>query len=69
VMPRFQASLFGRCNAASLCGPFPLRRSNSAMEAGLTDHVWSLEEICALLPKPTVKPSIVEKDLIRKARR
>ena len=25
-----------------------------AMEAGITDHVWSLEELCALLPKPTV---------------
>jgi len=28
-----------------------------AMEAGLTDHVWSIEEICALLPKPTVSTS------------
>jgi hypothetical protein len=29
-----------------------------AMEAGLTDHVRNLEEICALLPKPTVKASL-----------
>src|SRR5437660_10812198 len=28
-----------------------------AMEAGITDHVWSLEEICALLPTPVAKPS------------
>jgi hypothetical protein len=25
-----------------------------------TDHVWSLDEICALLPKPVVKPSTIE---------
>src|SRR2546429_2772997 len=38
-----------------------------AMEAGLSDHVWSLEEVCALLPKPTVSRSKVEKNLIAKA--
>jgi hypothetical protein len=25
------------------------------MEAGLTDHVWSLEEIAALVPPPLAK--------------
>jgi len=36
------------------------------MEAGLTDHVWTLEELCALLPqrKPNAK---VDKELILKA--
>jgi hypothetical protein len=38
-----------------------------AMEAGLTDHVWSLEELCTLMPKPTVKVSTLGSDLIRKA--
>jgi IS1 family transposase len=38
-----------------------------AMEAGLTDHVWSLEELIALLPKPIVKASMIEQELIRKA--
>src|SRR5437667_142524 len=38
-----------------------------AMEAGLTDHVWSLEEICALLPKPTVKASNIEKETLLRA--
>jgi IS1 family transposase len=37
-----------------------------AMEAGLTDHVWSLEEVCALLPKPVVKSSQIEKNLVSK---
>lgn len=38
-----------------------------AMEAGLTDHVWGIEEICALLPKPTVSTSKIEKNLVAKA--
>lgn len=38
-----------------------------AMEAWITDHVWSLEELCALLPKPVVKASTIGSDLIRKA--
>ncbi|HLZ40140.1 MAG TPA: IS1 family transposase [Candidatus Sulfotelmatobacter sp.] len=38
-----------------------------AMEAGLTDHVWGIEEICALLPKPTVSASKIEKNLLAKA--
>jgi hypothetical protein len=36
------------------------------MEAGLTDHVWSLEELCALLPEK--KPNAqVDKELVLKA--
>jgi IS1 family transposase len=38
-----------------------------AMEAGLSDYVWSLEELCAILPKPTVKASTTESDMVRKA--
>jgi hypothetical protein len=38
-----------------------------AMESGLTDHVWSIEELVAILPKPTVKSSTVENDMVRKA--
>ncbi len=30
-------------------------RVTSAMEAGLTDHVWSVVEIAALVPKPVAK--------------
>ena len=32
-------------------------RVTPAMEAGLTDHVWTLDEVIALVPKPTVGPS------------
>jgi IS1 family transposase len=38
-----------------------------AMEAGLSDHVWGLEELCALMPKPVVKASTIEKNLLLKA--
>lgn len=38
-----------------------------AMEAGLTDHVWSLEELVALVPKPTVKASTIASEMVRKA--
>ena len=38
-----------------------------AMEAGLSDHVWSLEELCALLPKPRVSASTIERESLLKA--
>jgi hypothetical protein len=31
-------------------------RCTPAMEAGITDHIWSVEEIAALLPEPTFGP-------------
>lgn len=31
-------------------------RVTPAMEAGIADHVWSLEEIAALVPEPKAKP-------------
>jgi IS1 family transposase len=41
-------------------------RVTPAMEAGLTDHVWTLAELCALLPER--KPSArVDKELVLKA--
>jgi hypothetical protein len=33
------------------------------MEAGLTDPVWNLEELCVLMPKPTDKASTIEAEL------
>jgi IS1 family transposase len=42
-------------------------RVTPAMEAGLADHVWSLEELIALLPKPTVSKSTIDRDLFRRA--
>jgi hypothetical protein len=41
-------------------------RVTPAMEAGLTDHVWTLDELCALLPeqKPT---AAIERAMVQKA--
>ena len=30
-------------------------RVTQAMQAGVSDHVWSLEEIAALVPEPAAK--------------
>ena len=51
----------------NFCRVHQTLRCTPAMEAGLTDHVWSLEELCALLPKPVVKASLIEKNLLAKA--
>lgn len=42
-------------------------RVTPAMEAGLADHVWTIEELVALMPKPTVAKSTIDRDLLRKA--
>lgn len=51
----------------NFCRVHQTLRVTPAMEAGLTDHVWNLEELCALLPKPVVKASMIEKALLAKA--
>jgi hypothetical protein len=42
-------------------------RVTPAMEAGLTDHVWSLEEMCATLPAQASAAKRIDKGLILKA--
>lgn len=42
-------------------------RVTPAQEAGLSEHVWSIEELIALLPKPVVKESTIEKDILVRA--
>jgi hypothetical protein len=51
----------------NFCRVHQTLRVTPAMEAGLSDHVWSLEELCALLPKPVVKASTIENEIVRKA--
>jgi len=51
----------------NFCRVHQTLRCTPAMEAGLTDHVWSIEELCALLPKPVVRASVIEKNLVLKA--
>src|SRR5256886_16735456 len=51
---------------STFCRVHKTLRVTPAMEAGLTDHVWTLEELCALLPerKPNAQ---VDKELVLKA--
>ncbi len=42
-------------------------RVTPAQEAGLADHVWSVMDLIALLPKPTVSGSKVERNLLKEA--
>ena len=37
------------------------------MQAGLSDHVWSLEELCALIPEPESGTKRIEKHLLLNA--
>jgi len=53
----------------NFCRVHKTLRVTPAMEAGLSDHVWSIEELCALLPKPVVKHSTIEKELLATALR
>jgi IS1 family transposase len=51
----------------NFCRVHKTLRVTPAMEAGLADHVWTVEELCALLPKPTVAKSTKDSELLKKA--
>jgi L-alanine-DL-glutamate epimerase-like enolase superfamily enzyme len=42
-------------------------RVTPAMEAGLSDHVWSIEEMCALVPENHKIGVQADRDLVLKA--
>ena len=42
-------------------------RVTPAMEAGLSDHVWSIEEMCGLLPQAESAAKRIDKEIILKA--
>jgi IS1 family transposase len=46
----------------NFCRVHQTLRCTPAMEAGITDHVWSLEELCSLMPKPSVKVTASAKE-------
>ena len=52
----------------NFCRVHKTLRVTPAMEAGLTDHVWTLEELCNLIPKENPIQRI-DKELILKALR
>ncbi len=42
-------------------------RVTPAMEAGISDHAWTIEELCALLPETASSTKRIDKNLILKA--
>jgi hypothetical protein len=51
----------------NFCRVHQTLRVTPAMEAGLTNHVWTVEELCALLPEPKAAKSTKDLELLRKA--
>jgi hypothetical protein len=51
----------------NFCRVHKTLRVTPAMQAGLTDHVWTIEELCNLLPEPKAAKSTIEKELLLKA--
>jgi IS1 family transposase len=51
----------------NFCRVHTTLRVTPAMESGLSDHVWSIEELCGLLPKMVSSARRTEKNLVLKA--
>lgn len=49
------------------CRPHQTLRCTPAQEAGLSDHIWDVEELLALLPKPIISESKTERDILQQA--
>jgi IS1 family transposase len=70
----FSKKAENHCHAVALhymyynfCRVHQTLRVTPAMEAGLADHVWTMDELIALLPKPTVSKSTIDRDMFRRA--
>lgn len=51
----------------NFCRVHQTLRVTPAMEAGISNHVWTIEEMCALLPEKPSATKRIEKELIQKA--
>jgi hypothetical protein len=51
----------------NFCRDHQTLRVTPAMEAGISDHVWSVEELCALLPAAESAAKRTENNLLLKA--
>jgi hypothetical protein len=51
----------------NFCRVHSTLRVTPAMEAGLSDHVWSIEELCSLLPEAESAAKRADKNLLLKA--
>ncbi len=41
-------------------------RVTPAMEAGIANHIWTVDELIALIPKPVVRPYMIDRELLRR---
>jgi hypothetical protein len=51
----------------NFCRVHQTLRVTPAMEAGLATTPWTVDDLIALLPKPTVGPSRIDRELYRRA--
>ncbi len=51
----------------NFCRVHSTLRVTPAMQAGISDHVWSIEELCSLLPQAESASKRIDKELILKA--
>ena len=51
----------------NFCRVHQTLRVTPAMESGLANHLWTIEELCGLLPKPASSSRQVENNLVLKA--
>lgn len=51
----------------NFCRVHQTLRVTPAMESGLSNHVWTIEELCGLLPEKRTIGSQIDKGLILKA--
>ena len=49
------------------CRPHGTLRCTPAQEAGLSDHIWSLKELCAIMPTPSISKGSSDRRLISRA--
>jgi hypothetical protein len=51
----------------NFCRVHSTLRVTPAMEAGISDHIWNLEEMCKLIPEPISCIHKLEKAMLEKA--
>ena len=51
----------------NFCRVHQTLRVTPAMEAGIADHVWTVEDLVALLPKPVAQPTTKDHELFLRA--
>jgi IS1 family transposase len=51
----------------NFCRVHSTLRVTPAMESGISNHVWTIEELCSLLPKPALSIPQIDRTLVQQA--